>query len=338
MTSKIDLLKLKLSVPSDIVIITHRNPDGDALGSSLAVAQLMNKMMHQVVVVSPSEYPSSFNFLKGIDEMVIFDIEPEVVYEKIKRADIIFCLDFNALDRVDKIGPSILESRAYKILIDHHLDPEGFADYELSDTEASSTCELVYQFIETIGETRTLDVPIAHALMTGIITDTGSFHYATNANTYAIAGKLKELGMDDYMLNDYIYNTKSEKQLRLLGHCLANRMEIIPEYATGIIALTKSDFEEFQIGRGDTEGIVNYILTIKGIKIAVLIMEQPTIVKLSLRSKGEYSVQEIARNHFNGGGHKNAAGGSAYATLDAIVHRLKNVLPQYVDVHNYQNS
>ena len=319
-----------LSIPKAITILTHRNPDGDALGSSLAMKYFLEKFNHTVKVILPSEYPLNFVFMKDIDDCLVYDLKQQECLDSIKQADIIICLDFNSLDRIDKMGLAVQESRAQKLLIDHHLDPEPFADYILSETSASSTCELVHKFIYLLGEESKIDEYIGEAIFTGLITDTGSFKYSTNAYTYKVASDLKDKGVDDYSLQDKIFNSLNEKQLRLLGHSLANRMEIIPEYKTGIIALTKQDYIDFDIQRGDTEGIVNYLLMIKGIDVAAFIREQPTIVKLSLRSKGDISVQEIARNHFNGGGHKNASGGAAYAKLEDIVKRFKTVLPKYV--------
>ncbi len=329
-TSEIAEIKQLIEYPKGIVIISHRNPDGDAIGSSLGLRLFLEKFGHSAKVVFPSDYPLTFDFLDGIDQSIIFDSERSKAIEIIKKADILVCLDFNSLDRIDKLGPHVQDSKAKKILIDHHLDPEPFADYVYSDIYASSTCELVHKFILDLGEEQRLDVPIGEALFTGLITDTGSFKHATRDQTYETAAQLKKLGVDDYSLQDKIFNTVTEKQMRLLGHCLYNRMELIPEYSAGIIALTKADYQEFDIQRGDTEGIVNYLLMLKGIKVAAFIREQPTIVKLSMRSKGDISVQEICRNHFNGGGHKNASGGAAYAKLEDIVSRFKTVLPKYV--------
>lgn len=331
MNNQIQELKEILSIPKDIAILTHRNPDGDALGSSLALMHFLEKSNHNVKVILPSEYPNIFGYMPGIEKSIVYDLRQEAAMTAIKQAQLIFCLDFNGLDRIDKMGLQISESKAKKVLIDHHLDPEPFADYVFSDTSASSTCELIYQFIEDLGELNKIDIPIGESLMTGIITDTGSFRYSTNPRCYKVAAALKEIGVDDYTLNDRIYNNLTQKQLRLLGHCIANRMEVLPEYQTGIIALTKEDYHTFQIGRGDTEGIVNYILMMDGIKVAAFLREQPTIIKMSFRSKGDISVADLARNHFNGGGHKNAAGGAAYAKLEDIVNRFKKELPNYVD-------
>lgn len=323
-------IKALLSTPKAITILTHRNPDGDALGSSLALKFFLEKFNHVAKIVLPSEYPVNFEYLNGIDDCIVYDLTREKAKEVILQAEVIFCLDFNALDRIDKLGLVVEESNAKKLLIDHHLDPEPFADYIFSDITASSTCELIHRFIMDLGEGKMIDNSIGEAIFTGLITDTGSFKYSTNPMTYKVAADLKARGVDDYTLQDNIYNTYSEKQLRLLGHALANRMEVIPEYSAGVIALTKKDYIDFEIQRGDTEGIVNYILMLEGIKVAAFIREQPTIVKLSLRSKGDISVQDMARKHFNGGGHKNASGGAAYAKLEDIVARFKKVLPDYI--------
>jgi len=324
-------LKTKLATPQDIVILTHRNPDGDALGSSLALSLYLQQSLHQVSVILPSEYPLSFKFLPQVEKSLVFDFDPEYCIETIKKASLIFCLDFNGLDRIDKLGIHVEQSNAYKVLIDHHMNPEPFADYTLSQTTASSTCELIYTFLEKLEKADSITQDIATCMFTGLITDTGSFKYATTDRTFEVAAHLKRCGVDDYTLQDKIFNTYSERQLRLLGHCIYNRMEILPEYHTGIITLTKQDYKDYDIGRGDTEGIVNYLLKLNGIKVAAFITEQPKIVKLSLRSKGDFSVQEIASKHFNGGGHKNASGGSAYATLNAVVDRFKHVLPKYAE-------
>ena len=326
----IDQIKSIFNFPREVAIITHRNPDGDALGSSLAMKTFLEKDGHNVKVILPSEYPNLFKYLPRIKECIVYDLNQELALKTLEKAEVIFCLDFNGLDRIDKMGHVIQNSKAKKILIDHHLDPEPFADFVFSDITASSTCEIVYKYIEDLGELSKIDVTIGQALFTGLITDTGCFKYATNPETYRVAAALKEIGVDDYELNDKIFNCYNEKQMNLLGHCLVNRLELIPEYSAGIVCLTREDYAKYDIGRGDTEGIVNYILMIEGIKVAAFIREQPQIIKLSLRSKGDISVQELARNHFNGGGHKNASGGHAYAKLEDIVAKFKEVLPKYV--------
>ncbi|MCB0569748.1 MAG: bifunctional oligoribonuclease/PAP phosphatase NrnA [Phaeodactylibacter sp.] len=322
-------LKAFLSFPRDIAIVTHRNPDGDAIGSSLGLYHFLKEQGHGVNMISPSEYPDTFAWMPEIQKMAIYDVDPDLVRNIIERSDIIFCLDFNALDRIDKVGEIIAPARARKAMIDHHLYPEPFADFVSSDTSASSTCELVFEFIKEMNGMRYMTPLIGECLFTGILTDTGSFKYSTSAKLYRIVAELLEAGVDDYKVQDLIFNSLKEKHLRLLGHCLNNRMEILEEYNTGIITLTKEDYANFDIQRGDTEGIVNYLLKIKNVKMAAFITEQPTIVKISLRSKGDFSVQEIARRHFKGGGHRNASGGYSFQSLQATVLRFKNLLPRY---------
>ncbi len=327
----IEKLQSKLRIPTTIAIIVHRNPDGDALGSSLGLSRFLKKKGHAVNVIFPSEFPVIFTYLPGIEEAIVFDIETDRVIEILNNSKIIFCLDFNAMDRIEQIGPLLQNIKADYVMIDHHLDPEPFPDFVLSDTSASSTSELVYRFLDLLDETQAIDKEIGTCLFTGIITDTGSFKYATNPYTYHVAGELKKLGVDDYQLQDYIFNTYTEKQMILLGHCLKNRMQIIPEYAAGIIHLSDSDYKKYQISRGDTEGIVNYVLMIKGMKIAAFIRDMHGTIKVSFRSKGEISVQDIARDHFNGGGHKNASGGTSDMSVSETIEQFKTILPLYLD-------
>ncbi len=331
----INELKTLLSTPKDIVITTHRNPDGDAIGSSLGLYHfLQNSGLHNVKIVSPSEYPENFDWMPDVKKIVIYDDEPERAKKIIEDSAIIFCLDFNSLDRIDKVGEIIRPLRTPKVMIDHHLFPESFADFILSEPKASSTCELIYDFIEKLNQKNHLDEKIGNCLYTGIITDTGSFKYGTSVKLFRIVAELLDVGVRDYILQDLIFNSMQEKHLRLLGHCLSQRLKILPEYKTGIITLTKEDYQTFEIQRGDTEGIVNFILKLKDVKMAAFIMEQPTIVKISLRSKGNFSVQEIAKKHFRGGGHKNAAGGASFQGLEETLERFEGLLPRYKNVLN----
>ena len=322
-------VKKLLAVPKDIVITSHRNPDGDALGSSLALAEYLNAHGHTIRVIYPSEYPETFVWMKDVEKSIIDDLEPEKVDEYLNRADIIFILDYNALERVDRMGETIGKTKATKIMIDHHLYPDNCADFMYSNPSASSTCEMIFEFIENLEGRDAITVSIGESLLTGILTDTGSFTYSTSPKLFRIVANLLEIGVDDYKLQGLIFNSMPLKSLKLLGYCLNRRMEILEEYKTGIITLSKRDYENFDIQRGDTEGIVNYLLKLKDVTMAALITEQPTIVKLSLRSKGKFSVQEIAQKHFKGGGHLNASGGYSFQTLSGTVKRFKSLLPEY---------
>ncbi len=319
-----------LQLPKEVAIVSHRNPDGDAIGSSIAMAAFLRKHNHTVHIILPSEYPDIFGFLKGIDDIIIFDTEPEKSKEIIDKSSVVICLDFNSLERIDKLGRLIDDTDVQIVMIDHHIEPEPFYALAISRADVSSTCELVFNYIKDLDKVNMIDLEIGEAIMTGILTDTGSFRHNTNKGTYYVAGDLKARGVDDYYLQDKIFNSMNEKQLRLLGHCLVNRMEIIEEYRTGIIALNQKDYEEFDIKRGDTEGIVNYILMLKQMDVAIFVRQQPKIIKLSLRSKGDISVQAMARDHFGGGGHKNASGGYTYGSIGKVIRKIKEVLPDYV--------
>jgi phosphoesterase RecJ-like protein len=333
-----DSLHQLIRQPSYVVIVTHKNPDGDALGSTLALAAVLNKLLHHVTVVLPNDYPPLFNFLSGIDKVIIGEMNPAEAVAAFDRAQIIFCLDFNALDRIDRFGLDVMASRAVKILIDHHIDPEPFADYCISKTEASSTSELIYDFLLDMGLEGYIDIPIAESLYTGILMDTGSFRYGTNPRVFEISSALKRIGMDDYMLQIRLFNSLTEKQLKLIGHCLANRMELMSEYQAGIIWLDKEDYKHWSIGRGDTEGIVNYILMVRNMKLAVFITEQQNVTKLSFRSKGNINVQEICHNYFNGGGHRNASGGQIKASIEETLAKVKEIIPLTMNAYQLQHE
>jgi phosphoesterase RecJ-like protein len=335
----VDSLYQLIRQPSRVVIVTHKNPDGDALGSTLALAAVLQKLMHTVTVVLPNDFPPLFNFLPGIDKVIIGEMNPEEAMSAFEKAEIIFCLDFNSLDRIDRFGLDVMAAtKAVKILIDHHIDPEPFADHIISKTEASSTAELVYDFLVDLSLDKYIDVQIAEALYTGILMDTGSFRYATNPRVFEIAAALKKMGMDDYMLQIRLFNSMTEKQLKLLGHCLANRMELMSEYQTGIIWLDKDDYKTWSIGRGDTEGIVNYILMVRNMKMAVFVSEQQNVTKLSFRSKGNINVQEICHTYFNGGGHRNASGGQMRASMVDTLAKVKEIIPLTMNVYQLQHE
>ena len=325
-------VKALLGTPRRICITSHRNPDGDAIGSSLGLYHYLVGSGHSVTVIFPSDFPVIFSWLPDSDKIIISDNDLPLVRKALKSAEVIFALDYNALDRIDKTGEIIRPlSKVPKILIDHHREPELFADFMLSDISASSTCELVFDFIHLLDDADKINQTVGECLYTGIVTDTGSFKFATSPKLFRVVANLLERGVEDYRLQDLINNCLPEKNLRLLGHCLANRMEVLPEYKTGIIALTKKDYETFDIQRGDTEGIVNYLLSMSDVKLGVFIMEQPTIVKISMRSKGDFNVQELCRDHFNGGGHKNASGGYSHQSLKFNIDKFKALLPLYKD-------
>ena len=323
-------LRSFLATPHDIALLSHRNPDGDAIGSTLGMRRYLEPLGHRVTVLVPSDYPEFLSFLDGVTDVLVYDKAPEECEAVLAQADLVGLLDFNAIDRIDKLGEALqkVAPDTPRFLIDHHLEPEDMAAVTVSDTSAASTCELVYRTIKDMGDRARVTPHIAEALMTGILTDTGGFSYATNAALFRDVAELFDVGVEYERLQTAIFSGFTEKQLRILGHCLANRMEIIPERRAGIITLTKRDYEQFEIQRGDTEGIVNQMLRIRGIDVAAFITEQPNIVKLSLRSKGDISVQALAAKHFKGGGHKNASGGYSHAGLRSTVQKFKAALDE----------
>ncbi len=325
----INELKALLAIPKDIVITSHRNPDGDAIGSSLGLQRYLMQLGHTVKVLVPSGFPHFLAWMPGADDIIVYDISPDEARVALEKPDMVFCLDFNSLERIDKMGEIISRLKCTKVMIDHHLDPEPFSDFELHEVNASSTSELVYDFIVLLGERSKITVEIGECLFTGILTDTGSFKYSTSPKLFRLVADLLELGVNDGKIQDFVYNSLEEKHLRLLGYVLDNRMEVLDEFRTAIITLTKQDYEKFQISRGDTEGLVNYLLQMKNVVMAAFIHEQPTITKISLRSKGNFSVQEIAKKHFRGGGHKNASGGYSYIGLRPTLRKFKEILPEY---------
>jgi bifunctional oligoribonuclease and PAP phosphatase NrnA len=315
------------------VILTHVKPDADALGSSLGLAGYLKKKGHQVTVITPSDYPDFLEWMKGNDEVVIFQKERPLPAKKIiDSAEIIFCLDFSSLNRINELGEMVKQASAKKVLIDHHLEPEKFADFEQWDDTAASTAELVYLLIEELGDQNLIDTDIADCLYAGIMTDTGGFrHSNTNHKVFQIAGALVALGAHPYRVSKLIYDTNTLERLRLMGYVLSEKLQVLPAYHTAYITLSAEDLKKFSSQTGDTEGLVNFGLSIKGIKLSVLISDRKENIKLSFRSLGDFSVNDLARKHFNGGGHRNAAGGQTTMSLDETLKKFLSLLPEYKD-------
>lgn len=327
-------LKQLLSVPRKIIITTHQRPDGDAMGSSLALYHYLLLKGHQATVISPTEYPDFLSWLPGNNTVVVYEKEPLRSTQLVQEAEVIFCLDFNKLYRLEELGILIGQSTAYKVLIDHHLEPDQFANYQLSRISACSTAELVYEFISGIGDRQLMNRDIATCIYTGILTDTDRFRITTTTPAvHRIAAELLELGIHHTQIYEAVYETFTENRLRFFGYCIREKLEVIKEFKTGIICLETADLKKFNIQSGDTEGVVNYPLWIKGIRLSALIIQRPDEVKLSFRSKGSIDVNELAHDHFSGGGHKNAAGGRSASSVQetrekliAILAPLKNQL------------
>jgi phosphoesterase RecJ-like protein len=331
-------LKELLSSPKKIVITTHHKPDADALGSSLALWAYLKKKKHDVKVITPTDYPTFLNWMNGNDEVIIFNKGNEKISAKlVKEAEVIFCLDFNALSRINELGELIAEAKATKVLIDHHLEPEAFADLNFSDISAAATAVLIYKIILGLGGKLDFDTCIGECIYAGIMTDTGSFrHSNTNSEVHLIIADLINLAVDISKIHRLIYDNNSEIRLRFLGYALLYKLVVIPEHCTSYIAISAEELSRFESQTGDTEGLVNYALSLEKVVMAAVIIEREDSVKISFRSKGEFSVKEFANKHFEGGGHRNASGGKSELSLDETVKKFVNLLPQYTE-ELYQN-
>ena len=336
--SSISLVKQKIQDSNSIVILSHRNPDGDAIGSSLALYNYLLVLNKKVTVVLPNDYPAHFGYLEGSTNIVITTADKPLASSIIQSADLIFCLDFNHPDRVGDNTASLLASSGYKIMIDHHLEPFDFCDLVFSYTKASSTCELVYEFVEALGDIQRLPLASATAIYTGIITDTGSFrHSSTTPKTHAIASQLLAIGVAPSIVQHSIFGNNSADKLQLLGYCLNQKLVVIPELKLAYFTLKRAERNQFNYQEGDLEGIVNYGLSIAGVEFSVFISETPENVKMSFRSVGNYTVNDLARDNFNGGGHANAAGGTSNLSLEKTIAKLLDIMPLHLQKKEITN-
>ncbi len=322
-----------LNTPKSIVIVPHKNPDGDAMGSTLALCKYLNSQGHNATVVAPNEYPHFLKWLPGHENVIIYNAMTKAATQKIKDADLIFTLDFNHLSRTGDMEQVLAKATADFIMIDHHQQPSDYAVVTYSDTSMSSTCEMVYHFLDALGVADHIDADMASCLYTGIMTDTGSFRFpSTTAVTHEVIAKLIAAGADNARIHRNIYDTNSHTKLQLLGVALQN-LRILPKYKTAYITLSQKELDDHKFQKGDTEGFVNYGLSLQGIIFAVIFIENRSegIIKMSLRSVGDFSVNEFARAHYEGGGHTNAAGGKSDLSLEDTVTQFISILPRYKD-------
>lgn len=324
-------LKELLAQPRKIVITTHHKPDGDAMGSSLGLYNYLIQKGHHVRLITPTDYPHFLQWLPNNPEVIIYTDHQNAAAQMVKEAELIFCLDFNSLSRINALGDLVQSSSALKIMIDHHLEPEGFDDFRHWNINASSSAQLVYEFIVDLMEEKELiSTDVAVCLYTGIMTDSGSFRFpTTTSKVHRIVADLIDLGAENSRIHQLVYDNSSENRLRFLGFCLSEKLEVLPEFNTAIISVTKEELKRFSIITGDTEGIVNYALSINGIRLAAFIVERTDMVKLSLRSTGDFPANEICKKYFKGGGHRNAAGGHADDNLENVLEKFKSILPEY---------
>ena len=321
-----------LEKPRSIALIAHMRPDGDAIGSCLAMKHVLDQLGHTCNVIAPDEFPDFLNWMKGSDEVYIRNKKSKTVFAILTQSDIIACLDFNALKRIDKLGEDVKKIHNKKIMmIDHHRDPDDFADYVLWSDDASSTCELVYELILKMNLGHLIDADTASIIYAGMAMDTGVFQYSnTSATVHRIAADLMDRGIDVADIHNKVYNQYGENRLRFIGHLLQDKLNILSDYNTAYMTISMKEAAEYQLNNGDKEGIVNLPLAMKNIDISVLFTEDTDKIKISFRSKGDINVDQLARQYFNGGGHKNASGGATMVSLQDTVQILHEALPEFI--------
>ena len=326
-------LRELLARPRSIAIVTHFNPDGDALGSSFGLCSVLKKLGHKAVVVLPNTPPQNLHWMPGYAEALAFDKDKETSERTVRESELLFCLDFNKPDRVGNLEAA-LRAATTKVLIDHHRHPDTFAAVSFSDIQACSTAQMVFDIVSALGHAELIDADAATCLYTGIMTDSGSFRFSsTTPHTLEVAAELMGRGVVPERIHEAIMDDNTEMRLKLLGFALNDRLTVYPELRTAVIVLSNDDLTRYNYQPGDTEGLVNYGLSIRGVRMAAFIVERPDIVKLSLRSKGALPVNEFLTQHFNGGGHGNAAGGHAKEPLASVVERFLRELPAFLSAH-----
>lgn len=331
-TQDIQAIKQLLATPKKISIIPHRGPDGDAMGSTLALYHFLKKFNHEATVIAPNEFPDFLAWLPGAETVKIFEKEKEICTQILNDSDIIFTLDFNAFHRVgNEMEPVLAQQKATFVMIDHHQKPDDYATYMYSDTNFGSTCEMIYNFITFLDQKQSIDTTVGTCIYTGILTDSGSFKFpCTTGDTHRIVASLIDLGVENTQIPNLLFDNSSYSRLQLLGRALQN-MKIIPQHRASYTSLTQDELDSFDYVKGDTEGIVNYGLSVKGIQITAIFIENKDegIIKISFRSQGDIDVNQFARDHFNGGGHRNAAGGKSTDSIEATIQKFEKLVTQF---------
>ncbi|HNK27384.1 MAG TPA: DHH family phosphoesterase [Ferruginibacter sp.] len=320
----------QLAKPRNVVITTHQKPDADAMGSSLGLYHFLTRFGHQVTVISPTNWAAFLNWMPGCKKVLDYESAETKANAAIEAADWLFCLDFNVLSRTKRMESKLAQARGERILIDHHQEPQvAVFAYGESNTAKSSTSEMVYDFIVASGHADKINEDIAECLYAGSMTDTGSFRFpSTTSSVHRMVADLKDRGLKHSRVHEELFDNFLENRFRFIGHVLTNRMEIFYEYNTALIAIPQADLIKYDIRTGDTEGLVNYPLSIQGIKLAAIIIDRGEERKSSFRSKGDFDVNTFARKYFNGGGHYNAAGGFNKEPLEEVVEKFKAAMKE----------
>ena len=329
---KLELYKEWIGNAKEIVLTSHQNPDGDAFGSTLALYGYLKKFsFEKITFISPTDYADFLAWMPFVADILVYDNKnKEKANELIASADIVFCLDFSSGSRMKDMKDQVFNSKAKKIIIDHHERPEGFADLMFWHQKASSTCELVYQMISKLGHEDLIDLDIATCIYTGLLTDTGSFKFeATSPEVHRIAGKLLEIGVVPGEIHRSLFDNNQFEKLQFLGYVLSKKMHYLPEYRVCWISISEKELNKYHSRSGDTEGIVNYGLSIEGAVMSAIFIEKEGLIKISFRSVHDFSVADLARDYFEGGGHKNAAGGRSELSLEETVQKFLTLLPYF---------
>lgn len=315
----------------DYVITFHQNPDGDAIGSALGLHLALKAMGKSGHIISPNTVGDYLSWLPQIEDVKNYALETALCNEYIKSAKAIFCLDFNDLNRTGAMENSLIAAKGAKVMIDHHLDPKSFAKYNMHSSNSPATAQLVFELIMAI-DRALLSKDIATSLYTGLMTDTGSFRFpSTNAETHLAIAELMRTGFNHSIIHENIYDTNTVDRFKLLGNSLLNRHELLEEFNTSIITVSLGDHENFNIQKGDTEGLVNYNLSLTGVVFGVLFNENEDMVKISFRSKGSFPANLFAKKYFQGGGHLNAAGGRSFISLEKTIKKFKSKLKEFTN-------
>jgi phosphoesterase RecJ-like protein len=316
---------------SKIVITSHKSADGDSIGCSLGLLHFIEKLGKKAIICHPDKAPDFLDWL-DTSSIVLMSDAPDQVRNELENADLIFCLDYNATNRIGPEMQTLLEATTgKKVMIDHHLNPDDFSILTVSDTSASSTSQLIVELIEQSGNEALLDEKIGTPLYLGILTDTGSFRFpAVKPRTHEVLAKLLKAGVQHHLIHEALSDNNTESRLRLQGYAMSEKLEIVNEYKTAIISLTKEELEKYNYKKGDTDSLANLALSIKGMKIAIMFTERDGIMKISFRLKGEENaVNLLAKEHFNGGGHANASGGMSELSVNETMNKIKELIPQY---------
>lgn len=316
-----------------IAIVTHFSPDGDAMGSSLALHLFLQKLGKQSKVIVPNSYPDFLHWLPGHKQVLNFEADPKKTERFLLSADVIFTLDFNSYKRLEQLGNVIAKANGIKVLIDHHQQPDSFATFYYHDTKACSTCELIFDWIADLKQLKLIDKKIAACLYTGLMTDTGSFRYSSvNAHTHEILAVLLRTGIKPSDIHSAVYDSYSLNRLKLLGFALNEKLKLVDDCPVAYFTLSEKELQRFHFRKGDTEGLVNYPFSVKGIKVCALFNESDNYIKISFRSKGNIDMNQFARKYFNGGGHINAAGGKSTEDLQTTEQKFVREIKKLFNV------